>query len=260
MPRKKLPWGLGARRDPPDSRDLEYVGAPLGIALPVLPDVIDNRHLCPSHVFDQGREPCCVGCAGASDMSSRYTELLGRPVLLSARKAQWGALTHDQWPGEKTPGTSIRGLLSGLKAEGDCPEELWPLVEWGDDSNKHLCADYMALFYMLSSYSRLLDLDQLDNAIYEHGYALATIDVHTGWAKPTAEHIIRYRRNYTMQGLHAIRIIGRDRPRGTHKILNSWSDVWGDLGSADITDEDLEMHVVDMWLTSLEPVEGNNNG
>jgi len=259
MPRTTLPWGLGARRDPPDPRDLEYVGAPLGVALPVLPDVIDNRHLCPSHVFDQGEEPCCVGCAGASDMSSRFSTLLGRPVLLSARGAQWAALTHDQWPGEKTPGTSIRGLLRGLHAEGVCPEVLWPLVVWGDDSNKHVCADYAALFYVLPSYVRLLDLNQLDLAIYEHGYALATIDVHTGWINPTAEHIIKYRRNYAMRGLHAVRIIGRNRPRGTHKILNSWSIVWGDLGSVDITDEDLERNVVDMWLTSLETVEGNHD-
>jgi len=247
MPSKiELPFGLGARYKD-DPKDYGYSAAPRALA-DMLPAQVDNRALFAEiPVWNQGKEGACVGMALAAALSVIHG------VLLSPRDMLERAKHHDEWPDENYDGSSGRGGCEAARLEGCCCWELYPFRPF-DTSGKSPLADADAALHKITRYERLRGRFEMQHAIADerHGLCLATLDVHTGWIRPTREHRIRYDARYVKRGLHFVVLCGYDDMAAYWLLRNSWRDDWGDGGYAWVSYQDAEANLYDAWLPIYE--------
>jgi len=212
---------------------------------PVRPTKVDNRALF-AHVpvWNQGKEGACVGMA----MAAALSEIHG--VVLSPRDALEKAKRYDEWPDEYYDGSSLRGAAKAAAALGVCEWGFWPFVPF-NLSGKLPGADENARQHLLTRYERVRTLPEMLHAIWGVGYVLITIDVHTGWIRPTRKHRIRYSPRYISRGLHAVVALGYDEMAGYMLIRNSWRDDWADGGHAWLKFEEIE-NIYDAWVVYNE--------
>jgi len=242
----ELPFGLGARYKE-DARDWNYRRGELVRSGGDInrPARVDNRHLfIKIPVWNQGKEGACTGMAMAAALSEIYGQELSPRFMFEAAKE------HDEWPGEDYDGASVRGAAKAAVAVGCCTRAMWPFVPFqlgGKDPN----SDTDARLHVLTSYERLSSLREILHAIWDIGYVAATVDVHTGWIKPTSKHRIRYNPRYITRGLHAILLVGYDEEAGYLLLRNSWDD-WGDAGYAWLKFDDWLANGQDAWMVINE--------
>jgi len=246
MPSKiELPYGLGARYKD-DDRDWRYRRGALVRSGTHRPPVVDNRHLfIRIPVWNQGKEGACTGMAMAGALSEIYGQELSPRFMFEAAKE------HDEWPGEDYDGSSVRGAAKAAASVGCCLHNLWPFAPFqtgGKDPN----ANTDAKLHVLTSYERLGSLREILHAIWDMGYVVATVDVHTGWIRPTRKHRIRYHPRYISRGLHAVLFCGYDEKTGYLLLRNSWRDDWGDAGYAWLKFDDWMANGQDAWMVVNE--------
>jgi hypothetical protein len=244
--RIELPFGLGARYKD-DPRDFEYSGAPFAFA-DMLPLRVDNRHLFANvPVWNQGKEGACVGMAIAAALSVIHG------YVASPRDAFERAKRHDEWPGEDYDGSSGRAGCEAARLEGCCSWELRPFVPF-DRTPKPPEADADAALHKITRYERLRGSVEMRHAIADErqGFCLATLDVHTGWIRPTANERIRYDARYVKRGLHFVVLCGYDDMAGYWLLRNSWRDDWADGGYGWLSYQDAEANLYDAWLPIYE--------
>lgn len=240
--RIEFPFGLGARykRDP---EDYVYRDAARACAADLdRPTGVDNRHLFAQvPVWNQGKEGACTGMAVAAVLSVMYG------LELSPRDAFDRAKRHDEWPGEEYDGSSLRAACKAAVAEGCCAHPLWPWAPF-NTGGRDPGADADAALHKLGSYERVNSQQEMLHAIWTVGCCLVTVDVHTGWIRPTAQHRIRYSSRYALRGIHATLLCGYDEMVGYWLLRNSWRDDWGDGGYAWLSFDDLKTNLYDAWV------------
>jgi hypothetical protein len=244
--RIEFPFGLGARYKD-DERDFGYSAAPRVFA-DMLPVRVDNRALFAGiPVWNQGKEGACVGMALGAALSKIHG------VVLSPRDMFDRAKHYDEWPGENYDGSSGRGGLDAAKHEGCCLWDLYPFRPF-DTSGKSPLADADAALHKITRYERLDGSVQMRHAIAieQHGFCVATLDVHTGWIKPTKDHRIRYDARYIRRGLHFVLLCGYDDEDYYWLVRNSWSAGWADGGYGWLSYKDAEANLYDAWLPIYE--------
>ena len=250
MPSKiDLPFALGARyKDDPKDYGYRHAQKVLTCAADMdRPAKVDNRPMF-AHVpiWDQGREGACTGMAVAAALSVLHgVELSPRFTLDEAAKP------YDEWPGEHYDGSSVRGACKGSTIVGSCDHPLWPWIPF-QTGGKSPDADSNALMHLLTRYERLNGITEMLHAINEVGYCVVTVDVHTGWIKPTSKHRIRYSSRYVARGLHAVVLLGDDEIDGYFLVRNSWKDIWGDGGHAWLKFDDWAANGLDAWALFYE--------
>lgn len=246
MPSKiELPFGLGARYKD-DPRDYAYRNAPLVRSGLERPTKVDNRHLfIEIPVWNQGKEGACTGMAMAAALSQIHGMELSPRFMFEAAKE------HDEWPGETYDGSSVRGAAKAAVACGDCEWHFWPFVPF-NTSGKLPLADDNAKQHLLAGYERLYTLSEVLYAICATGHVVTTVNVHTGWIRPTSKHRIRYSRRYVTRGLHAVLLVGYDEVAGYLLLRNSWRDDWGDAGYAWLSFNDWLANTYDAWTVFNE--------
>lgn len=245
MARKtKFQYGLGARPDRDDARDFRYTHALAARARVAWPPKVDNRDLL-GDVFDQGDEGACVGMAVAGGAGFLHGE------RISPRWAYEMAQTHDEWPGEDYEGSSMRAGLKAWAGVGVAPWTFWPYKPF-NTGGMRLGAAEAALQHRLVRYERLRTFRQVFHAIHVSKFVVATLNVHTGWRRPTSRNRrIRYNRRYTKLGYHAVAVVGYDEKAGYFLIRNSWGEDWGDNGHAWLKFADWKRNMSDVWLAAL---------
>ena len=247
MPSKiEFPFGTGARcKD--DHRDRPYRHAPLAAAALDRPTKVDNRPMF-AHVpiWDQGKRGTCTGMALAAGMSVLCGEVLSPCFAFNE-----AARPFDEWEGEDYDGSSIRGACKGGVAVGDCEYPLWP-GELFCETGKAPGADTNALTHRLTSYELLPTPQDMFHAVSEFGFCLITIEVHTGWIRPTGKHRIRYNPRYAKRGFHGAVALGYNEMTGYWLVRNSWSDRWGDRGHAWLKFDDWGANGYDAWAIFRE--------
>lgn len=246
MPSKiEIPFGLGARYQE-DPRDWRYRRGELVRTDLRRPEKTDNRGLfAQTPVWNQGKEGSCTGMALAAALSEIYA------VELSPRFMFEAAKLYDEWPGENYDGSSVRAAAKAAVALGCCVHDMWPYIPFhlgGRDPE----AEGDAILHMLWSYERLNTFKEVLYAIWDIGYVAVTVDVHTGWIRPTRKHRIRYNRRYVNRGLHAVLFVGYDEEAGYLLVRNSWRDDWGDGGYAWLKFDDWLANGKDAWVVFAE--------
>jgi hypothetical protein len=240
--------------------------------LVVQPDVVDlrDRYYTPSllalpqevkpreqelEVRDQGREGACTAFALAS-VIDRQCKQMSRDnswPKVSTRMLYEMAKLHDDLPGERQSGSTLRGVLKGFFHNGVCLEADAPyLVAPGQPSFLlSLALAEAARSISLGAYYRLHhEINDYHTAINEAGAVIASAKIHSGWAKPRGG-VIELKSRY--EGRHAFAIVGYNTDGFI--IQNSWSDRWstyaGLRGLALWTYEDWYENVEDAWVLRL---------
>lgn len=260
-----------AEPDSPDVRDLYYT--PSIRPMPVRVDPRADRKRgwwSPALVRDQGSDPSCTAhaVAAAIDMLIER-ERVGnggtspRPLVVrhgvpfaSAVMLYGNARLHDELPGERYRGTSLRGTLKGFQHNGVAYE--------GDDLDFARDPDGEAWRWhaqkavleqardtTLGQYLRVeTRLDDFHAALSEVGVVVVTARIHERWFD--AADTIPFDPSHPAPGperIHAFVVIGF-----THEgfvVQNSWGTLWGDRGTAVWQYADWAANVFDAWVMKL---------
>jgi hypothetical protein len=230
-------------RDVPDIRDRIYEPtlSPLPYHLP-LPT--------PLHILDQGKEGACTGFALAATVNLllRKNPAAAKQAAAQRRRVSPHMLytmarRHDEWPGDKYDGSSLRGALRGFYNNGACSESLWRTTKMGDltieaakDARRTALGAYYRLRPALSDYHA---------AITETGVIYASAAVHAGWDRPVKGRI----EPKAGAQLHAFAIVGYDDEG--FWIQNSWGSRWGNGGLAHWAYKDWAANIQDAWVLQL---------
>lgn len=266
-----------ARADPPDARDLIYQPS----LRPMRPRIDPRQDAgegwwSTALVRDQADLPSCVGhaIAAATDILLERERLENgskspRPAFqaygipfASAIMLYGNARLHDEWPGERYAGTSLRGGLKAFQHNGVSSEVSAQLewtrenlddVAWRWHARREVQAE--ASETVLGSYRRVVTrLDDLHAAISEVGLVVATARVHDGWLAPQggtipfnpADSAGAHQR---IRPMHAFVIIGFVEEG--FLIQNSWGRGWGAEGTAVWRYDDWAANIFDAWVMKL---------
>jgi len=215
--------------DLPDQRDLLY-GA-LRPAPKTLPKKTDLRSWCPP-VEDQGSLGSCTANAlvGALEMLliknrvpfkdfSRLFVYYNERVILHTVAVDSGAMLRD-------------GIKS-LKKQGVCGEKTWPYVI-SKYAVKPSAACYReALGHQITSYQRILTVDQMRACLAEGFPFVFGFTVYEGFENPAVARTGVLNMPKTGEralGGHAVLAVGYDDAAQRFLVRNSWGTGWGKKG------------------------------
>lgn len=228
-----------ALSDIPDIRDRLYEPSlrPLPYTLPPP----EQRY-----VLDQGSEGACTGFALAAAINQLLQTHPSSPQARKRRVSPYMlyrmAKRHDEWPGEKYDGSSLRGALRGFYNCGACSEGLWK----ANQNDLTLASARDARKTTLGGYYRLRpNISDYHAAINETGVIYVSANVHDGWDAPRKGRIP----SGSGEGGHAFIIVGYDDEG--FWIQSSWGEDWGQHGIAHWCYDDWAKNVSDAWVLQL---------
>lgn len=225
-------------RDVPDIRDRIYE--------PIL-NPLPSRMTPPRapHILDQGPDGACTGFALAAVINLQMRERAPKERrIVSPHMLYTMARRHDEWPGDKYDGSSLRGALRGFYNNGACEAELWPSreqLELTVEAAKNARSTTLGAYYRLRP-----NLSDYHAAISETGAIYTSAAVHTGWDEPEKGWRIAPQ---TGAQLHAFAIVGYDDEG--FWIQNSWGTGWGKRGLAHWAYKDWASNIEDAWVLQL---------
>lgn len=238
--------------DLPDLRDRWYEPTLLDLALNLDPQGYD-----PELILDQGTEGACTGFALASAITLMNRLRYGRatpavvPPSASPRMLYEMARMNDEFPGNETEGSSVRGALKGFYYNGCCSEASapWQVGETGWLLTKDQAKDARQI--SLGAYYRLRpQIIDYHAALNEVGVIFVSANIHSGWKKPSRGVI---RQSSRSEGGHAFLIVGYDSEG--FLVQNSWGKGWGRfrgmVGIAHWSYRDWAATVMDAWVLRL---------
>jgi hypothetical protein len=229
-----------ALKDVPDIRDRMYEPT----LLPLVPKIAPPKKL---FILNQGNEGACTGFGLAAVvnllLARNWPKSLGKLRRVSPHMLYLMARRHDEWPGEKDEGSSLRGALRGFYNCGVCDLGLW---KTNDPDNFSIKTAKDARITALGAYYRLRpNLSDYHAAINETGVILASASVHRGWDDPMGGAI----EPDAGTSLHAFAIVGYDEQG--FWVQNSWGKTWGKGGLAHWPYKDWAANIEDAWVLQL---------
>ena len=230
---------VDALPDVPDIRDRMYEPA----LVPLPQELKPPKGL---QIMDQGQDGACTGFALAAVINLLHGEHRRRRVSVSPFMLYEMAKRHDEWPGERYSGSSLRGALRGWYNNGVCL-----LDSWNNPSDTELTLDRAreARSYAVGAYYRLRqNLPDFHAALTEAGVIYVSAAVHDRWAKPDPR-TGKIDPAEGTAGLHAFAIVGYDLEG--FWVQNSWGKNWGKGGLAKWCYEDWAANVEDAWVLRL---------
>lgn len=250
--------GLGYKRDVHSDADILY-GAALAGAVPTVALLTDQV----TEVLDQKSLGSCVANAGAQALRmALMREGVQEPTLPSRLFGYYFARSIDHTTGEDA-GTHPRSFFRAVNKLGFPPEELWP---YSDDPqtfkrmpsfsalhaafDSHAPTDYQriagtgeakiqAVKRALAAYRPVVFGCLVDEAFCEGSF-----DATEPLAPIDEAHAV---------GGHCMLFDGYDGDR--FRVLNSWSDQWGEAGRCWFTPEAV-IAATDLWVVAHTPMPG----
>jgi C1A family cysteine protease len=216
----------GCSADLGDARDLYYSAS----SKIIVPDRADLRAKA-SPVEDQGAIGSCVAQAlvGALELLDRgidsvYADLSRLFLYYNLRAAQ-GTIAYDS-------GGTIRGGIKALASLGVCREKLWPYATQLYRSRPPLVAYKDAFRQRVSSYFRVTTANDIYQCLAAGFPVVFGASIYTSFESVGADGLVPMPKpsNETMQGGHAMCIVGFDKPKKLFLVRNSWGSSFGDKG------------------------------
>lgn len=226
------------RKQKEDARDYKLAKILKPHADVQLPAMVDLRSLCPP-VFDQGQLGSCTANAGiaaymmlkkTNDMKSRLFQYYEERVL----EAQ---VEGDQTIVQQDSGACIRDIVVILNNNGACPESDMP---YSDDQSvltevpsPQVISD--AGTSKIGSYYSVPDVNGIKQVLaLKQEPVCIGISVYDSFESSDVAQTgiipIPDTTKETVQGGHAVLVVGYDDSKQWFIVRNSWGDSWGDKG------------------------------
>ena len=227
-------YPLGAVKDPKDERDILYATVAEPVAsLPRKFSLRDKQ----SPVARQ-KYGSCVGFANKSACEYHRKRLLNIDEIISGRWTYGRCKELDGRPDDE--GTYPRLALSvafgkGLVLDKDFSNSKPPSPTHADyiKAPTDEITEGAIQRAMVGGFVRVRNLQELKQALVEHGTVLITVSVYTQFDNPENDGFIPWAAQRTSRGSHAIVCTGYDddfRGVGAIEVKNNWGESWGDDG------------------------------
>jgi len=230
LPRKKRPTQVPRRYgwipDLPDQRDFLYSAIH---PLPgTIPPAIDLRECC-SPVEDQGKLGSCTAnaLAGALEFLEKkdgipYQDLSRLFIYYNERLLEHSVRVDS--------GAMLRDGIKTLAKQGVCPEKKWPYVISKFDRRPPVACYHEALEYQITSYERILTLDEMlaclaDGFPFVFGFSVYE-SFETSEVTRTGKVQMPQPEERVLGG-HAVMAVGYDETEKRFIVRNSWGTGWG---------------------------------
>jgi C1A family cysteine protease len=215
--------------DVPDQRDLLY-GAVRPVPL-ALPPHVDLRPTC-SLVENQGNLGSCTGNALAGAI-----EFLERKDNIQFMDASRLFIYYNERAMERTvksdAGAMIRDGIKTLKNQGVCSEKSWPYIISKFAVKPSAGCYKEALNRQITSYRRILSLDEMRACLAEGFPFVFGFTVYEGFESQevTRTGVLQMPQpNERSLGGHAVLAVGYDDVQKRFIVQNSWGTGWGQKG------------------------------
>lgn len=227
--KSNLKPGYGWVPDLPDQRDLLY-----GAAHPTpaeLPPLVDLRPQC-SPVENQGNLNSCTANAlvGALEFLEKKDGVpfadLSRLFVYYNERVLEHAVRSDS-------GAMLRDGIKTLNHQGVCTEKNWPYNIPGFKAKPAAACFREALTHRITSYQRLLTLDQMRSCLAEGFPFVFGFTVYKNFeSKETAASGVLNlpQPGEQVLGGHAVLAVGYDDAGKRFIVRNSWGAAWGQQG------------------------------
>jgi len=240
-----LSYSLGCRKSPVDLRDFPITRLPRVLAAK-LPKKLDyTKKMSP--VSDQGDEGTCVGFAVVDGMKE-YQEKAEwkKDIQLSVRYVYAEAKKIDGYPDEE--GTDIRCALKIVKNKGVPPDDCWPYKAHQKDKPCKKAAE-LAKTYKITKYAALKTQAEMKESLFANGPFIAGVEVYyTAWSDAEESgKVTMPEDDDSLEGGHAICIVGYDDGKKLFKFKNSWSKDWGAKGYGFLPYDYVKKYLMDAW-------------
>lgn len=237
----------GWRPDRIDSRDLLYrkIAPPRTTALP---DFVDLRGKC-SPVESQGELGSCTAhaLAGAVEFLEIQAGLPITPVsrlfIYYNERSIEGDINEDN-------GAQLRDGIKSLVSAGVCPETDWPydISKFTNTPSTQAYEDAKA--HVITSYHRLLSLDDMLGCLAEGFPFIFGMTVFQSFESDMVaqDGVVPMPLHREKQlGGHAVLAVGFNKVAQRFIVKNSWGKSWGQGGFFTIPFEYLESYADDFW-------------
>lgn len=243
----KIHRKYGWRRSHPDKRNLKFVRTHLPV-----PDKVDWSLLLPA-CYDQGDLSSCTAnaIAGVVQFLQKVQE---EPLVMPSRLFIYWNERVIEGTTDTDAGAELMDGIKSVNRHGVCPEDEWPYED------TRLLFPPTPTCYTDASKALLLKYQSVDNTVLEtlleslaYCPVLAGFSVYDSFesAAVAASGMVPMPDldNESVQGGHAVLIVGYDQSTRLFKVRNSWGQ-WGQDGYcfmpyAYLTDPDL---AADFWL------------
>lgn len=246
MGTSRLKIKYGWKPDLPDHRDFLFKGPAAPI---VLPEKVDLRPGCTA-VEDQGELGSCTAnaIAGAVEflekkLGMEYQELSRLFVYYNERRME-GTVNEDS-------GAMLRSGIKSLVDYGYCEEPEWPYDISKFTVKPGMCCYLKAKHRSISSYHRLLNLNDMLTCLAEGFPFVFGISIYTSFESDevakTGVVPMPQPTEYSLGG-HAVCAVGYDQTTQRFIVRNSWGPTWGDKGYFTIPYEYVTKLGDDFWV------------
>jgi len=235
----------------PDKEDLrDYSFAALKIKhIAQLPEKVDLRKGC-SPVVDQGRLGSCTANAIVSGLRE-YLEILDKKKLIFlSRLFLYYEERKIEGTIESDSGAQLRDGMKVLNKMGVCPEtdEPYDISRFKIRPSAKALKD--AVKYVITSYNRVWDLNDLKVSLAEKSPVVCGIRVYQSFESDEVSQtglVPMPKSGEAFLGGHAILAVGYDEKKKLVIMRNSWGLEWGDHGYFYIPYDVFNFLVMDMW-------------
>lgn len=212
-----------------------------------IPKNIDYRSFL-QPVRNQGSQGTCYAQSAACMKEMQEKTEYGLNEYLSPQffynhRDYWNNGEQDGEDVNEDYGMTGRDVMRILKNVGICKETEYPYgtLDTVDEIPAHL--KVKALNHTIKSYARVEELDDLKVSLVSNGLCLIAFPVYN-----YSDEMWIQNENESMQGGHAMTVVGFDDEKCHFIIRNSWGENWGDKGYCYYKYEDWGSHW-ECWTT-----------